>query len=168
MSSLRHIASCLQGSSMLKPVPEFNFFLRLNNIPLLEKEMATHSSTIAWKIPWTQEPGRLQSMGSQRVGHNWAKAIKRQHSIIGLYNIVCIIHLSVDFWIISTFGYCEHLHTGVQKDQICVFSSFEYIRKSGLTILDADFMFTFLRNCYTLFHHSYTVLHSHLIAEFSV
>ena len=36
----------------------------------LEKEMATHSSTLAWKIPWTEEPGRLQSMGSQRVGHN--------------------------------------------------------------------------------------------------
>ena len=35
----------------------------------LEKEMATHSSTFAWKIPWTEEPGRLQSMGSQRVGH---------------------------------------------------------------------------------------------------
>ena len=35
----------------------------------LEKEMAIHSSTIAWKIPWTEEPGRLQSMGSQRVGH---------------------------------------------------------------------------------------------------
>ena len=35
----------------------------------LEKEMATHSSTLAWKIPWTEEPGRLQSMGSQRVGH---------------------------------------------------------------------------------------------------
>ena len=35
-----------------------------------EKEMATHSSTLAWKIPWTEEPGRLQSMGSQRVGHN--------------------------------------------------------------------------------------------------
>ena len=33
----------------------------------LEKEMATHSSTIAWKIPWTEEPGRLQSVGSQRV-----------------------------------------------------------------------------------------------------
>ena len=38
----------------------------------LEKEMATHSSTLAWKIPWTKEPGRLQSMGSQRLGHNWA------------------------------------------------------------------------------------------------
>ena len=36
----------------------------------LEKEMAIHSSTLAWKIPWTEEPGRLQSMGSQRVGHD--------------------------------------------------------------------------------------------------
>ena len=36
----------------------------------LEKEMAAHSSTLAWKIPWMEEPGRLQSMGSQRVGHD--------------------------------------------------------------------------------------------------
>ena len=36
----------------------------------LEKEMATHSCTLAWKIPWTEELGRLQSMGSQRVGHD--------------------------------------------------------------------------------------------------
>ena len=36
----------------------------------LEKEMATHSSTLAWKIPWTEESGRLQSMGLQRVRHN--------------------------------------------------------------------------------------------------
>ena len=36
----------------------------------LEKEMAIHSSTIAWKIPWTEEPGRLQSMELQRVGHD--------------------------------------------------------------------------------------------------
>ena len=36
----------------------------------LEKEMATHSSTLAWKIPWTEERSRLQSMGSQRVGHD--------------------------------------------------------------------------------------------------
>ena len=36
----------------------------------LEKEMATHSSTLAWKIPWTEKPGRLQSMGLQRVGHD--------------------------------------------------------------------------------------------------
>ena len=37
---------------------------------LLEKEMATHSSILAWKIPWMEESGRLQSMGSQRVGHD--------------------------------------------------------------------------------------------------
>ena len=37
---------------------------------LLEKEMATHSSILAWKMPWTEESGRLQSMGSQRVGHD--------------------------------------------------------------------------------------------------
>ena len=36
----------------------------------LEKEMAIHSSALAWKIPWTEKPGRLQSMGSQRVGHD--------------------------------------------------------------------------------------------------
>ena len=36
----------------------------------LEKEMATHSSILAWKIPWSEEPDRLKSMGSQRVGHN--------------------------------------------------------------------------------------------------
>ena len=36
----------------------------------LEKRMATHSSILAWKIPWTEEPGRLQSVGSKRVGHN--------------------------------------------------------------------------------------------------
>ena len=36
----------------------------------LEKEMAAHSSILAWKIPWTMEPGRLPSMGSQRVGHD--------------------------------------------------------------------------------------------------
>ena len=38
----------------------------------LEKEMATHSSTLAWKVPWTEEPGGLLSTGSQRVGHNLA------------------------------------------------------------------------------------------------
>ena len=41
----------------------------------LEKEMATHSSTLAWRIPWTEEPCRLQSVGSQRVGHNWATSL---------------------------------------------------------------------------------------------
>ena len=41
----------------------------------LEKAMAPHSSTLAWKIPWTEEPVGLQSMGSLRVGHNWATSL---------------------------------------------------------------------------------------------
>ena len=40
--------------------------------PCLEKEMVTHSSILAWRIPWTEKPGRLQSTGSQRVRHDWA------------------------------------------------------------------------------------------------
>ena len=40
-----------------------------------EKAMAPHSSTVAWKIPWMEEPGRLQSMGSLRVGHDWATSL---------------------------------------------------------------------------------------------
>ena len=42
---------------------------------LLEKAMATHSSILAWKIPWTEEPGGLQSMGSQRVRYDWATSL---------------------------------------------------------------------------------------------
>ena len=41
----------------------------------LEKALATHSSTVAWKIPWTKEPGGLQSMGSLGVGHHWATSL---------------------------------------------------------------------------------------------
>ena len=43
--------------------------------PNMEKAMASHSSTLAWKIPWTEEPGRLQSMGSLRVRRNWATSL---------------------------------------------------------------------------------------------
>ena len=48
----------------------------------LEQEMATHSSILAWKIPQTEEPGRLQSMGSQRVGHDWVT----EHACIAEYS----------------------------------------------------------------------------------
>ena len=43
--------------------------------PWLEKAMASHSSTLAWKIPWKEEPGRLQSMGLRRVRHDWATSL---------------------------------------------------------------------------------------------
>ena len=50
-------------------------FLGPSNECVLEKAMAAHSSTLTWEIPWTEEPGRLQSMGSQRVRHNWATSL---------------------------------------------------------------------------------------------
>ena len=46
------------------------WFQSLGGEDPLEEEMATHSSTLAWKSPWTEDPGRLQSMGSQRVGYD--------------------------------------------------------------------------------------------------
>ena len=50
----------------------------------LEKEMAIHSSTLAWKIPWTEEPGRLQSMGSQRVRHGWENKLSLSYKNISI------------------------------------------------------------------------------------
>ena len=55
------------------PPPYFLYFSCV--VYILEKAMAPHSSHLAWKIPWLEEPGRLQSMGSLRVGHNWATSL---------------------------------------------------------------------------------------------
>ena len=52
------------------PAIEETLLQSLGQEDSLEKEMATHSSILAWKIPWTEEPVGLQSMGSQRVGHD--------------------------------------------------------------------------------------------------
>ena len=54
----------------LSTMPETRVRSQVSMEDPLEKEMAIHSSTIAWKIPWTEEPDRLQSMGWQRVGHD--------------------------------------------------------------------------------------------------
>ena len=51
--------------------------------------MATHSSILAWKIPWTEEPGRLQSMGLQRVGDDWATLLRTYCIAQEPYSILC-------------------------------------------------------------------------------
>ena len=66
------------------------FFSSVLNFPL-EKEMATHSSSLAWEIPWTEEPGRLQFMGSQRVRHDWVT----EHIEPLLPFFASILHLQV-------------------------------------------------------------------------
>jgi len=69
--------SCLLGASLVVqmimnlPVIQETHILSLGWKDSLDKGMATHSSTLAWRIPWTEEPGRLQFMGSNRVGCDW-------------------------------------------------------------------------------------------------
>ena len=62
------------GGSVVKNLPPMQetWVRSLGQEDPLEKEMATHSSILAWEIPWTEDPGRLQSMGSQRVRHDLA------------------------------------------------------------------------------------------------
>ena len=63
---------------------------------LLEKEMAAHSSILAWKIPWTVEPGRLPSMGSQRVRHDWATSLSLSPCLVVVQKVkvkVLVAHL---------------------------------------------------------------------------
>ena len=61
-------------STWCEVIPYCSFDLHFSNNEW-EKAMASHSSTLAWKIPWMEEPGRLQSMGSLRVGHDWATSL---------------------------------------------------------------------------------------------
>ena len=56
-----------EDTNRWRNIPEFEL---LDSMVVLEKAMPTHSSTLAWKIPWMEEPGRLQSMGLLRVGHD--------------------------------------------------------------------------------------------------
>ena len=75
MQSLR-IGRFLTGASLVAqtvknlPVMQEAWVRSLGQKDSLEKETVTHSSILAWRIPWTEEPGGVQSMGSQRVGHN--------------------------------------------------------------------------------------------------
>ena len=77
---------CIQISSLVVqtvkrlPATRETRVQSLGREDLLEKEIATHSSTLAWKIPWTEESGGLQSRGSQRVGHNWATSLSLSSS----------------------------------------------------------------------------------------
>ena len=63
------------GSESVSWCLETSLFFKTPFLGRKEKAMAPHSSTLAWKIPWTEKPGRLQSMGSLRVGHDWVTSL---------------------------------------------------------------------------------------------
>ena len=121
----------------------------------LEKEMATHSSTIAWKIPWTEEPGRLQSMGSQRVRHDWVTSLH--------FNV--LFRASVSLWIFCLDDLPIDIHG-------CLNALFYYAAVNlSLMFLNSCFMYLFvaiLDACACMLIHSvvsdstaYRVVHPH-------
>ena len=67
MIIIKYILAHISQSQVVNNILSLNKFTQEDP---LKKEMATHSGILAWKIPWKEDPGRLQSMGSQRVGHN--------------------------------------------------------------------------------------------------
>ena len=102
----------LPGSSAVKNLPAMQEPQKMQVWSLgqeypLEEGMATHFSVLAWRIPWTEEPGRLQSIGLQRVGHKWSNLahmhllyICKQFEFLFLYlPFYILVHFSICFLI---------------------------------------------------------------------
>ena len=66
-----------------------------------EKAMATHSSTLAWKIPWTEEPSGLQAMGSLRVGHNRSVSAAAAAAIVNRAAVSTVVHVCLQIVVLS-------------------------------------------------------------------
>ena len=111
----------------------------------LEKEMAAHSRTLAWKISWTEEPGGLQSMGSQRARHDWATnthSVLHQaitsgcHWVAALYLIVI---LSLSFLIFFLFN--KNRHYQIKKKNVSNCSG--HARKFSLDVKWETFIYIY-------------------------
>ena len=62
----------MQVTDWIKDDISVKIYILFQLLIKMEKKMATHSNILAWKIPWTEEPDEILSMGTQKVGHNWA------------------------------------------------------------------------------------------------
>ena len=87
---------------------------------LLEKEMATHSNILAWKIPWTEELGWLLSVGSQRVGHDWATSLSLSLSSAFSKTSLNIRKFTVHILLMPGLENFEHYFTSVWDECNCV------------------------------------------------
>ena len=103
-----------------------------------EEGMATHCSSLAWRIPWTEEPGGLQSMGSQRARHDWAAQHTSRHSgdeheflvMLSIERLFSSLPLypKLALWLVFTNrmqqkGCCESLKLGLKRSSISAFTS---------------------------------------------
>ena len=120
---LPYLASLVaQRLKHLPPMRE-NWVWSLSWEDPLEKEMTTHSSILAWRIPWTEEPGRPQSLGSQRVRHDWATSLSLlfylayfQSSIhaAACIRISFLLRLNnISLYVYTTLNLSIHLLTGI-------------------------------------------------------
>ena len=102
---------------------------------LLEKEMATHSSIPAWKTPWMVEPRRLESMGSQKVGHDWATSLSREaleHQIIDAFELRCWRRLLRVPWTARIYNQSilKEISPGYSLEGLMVKLKFQYLATS--------------------------------------
>ena len=99
----------------------------------LEKGMATHSSILVWRIPWTEEPGGIQSMGSQRIGHDWETNTSHSLQITWGY---CLVALGTT-WLVSG-PFCHKEQLASRNFLVFLFSALDTCRKSLLTVHKAS------------------------------
>ena len=108
-----YIVSCSLQKIFIVPytIMQETWVQSLGREDSLEQGMVTHSSILAWRIPWTEEPGGVQSMGLQRVGHNWATNTHTQTNEFQISgHLICF--LSSQFWVCDfVFFLIESLHS---------------------------------------------------------
>ena len=107
----------------------------------LEEGMAMHSSILAWRIPWTEEPGRLQFMGSQRVRHNWvAKHSTAQHRY-SYYSFFCLFTDNYSFLWLSKHKSFDQQHTDKKRRSCVHVTGFVTTRLHCYNLIDQYYYF---------------------------